>query len=117
MSAVVFTLGTSLLTDGPGLSAFIMWIFCPPLRGINAIMNTRTPIPPTQWVKLRQMSIAFGRCSTSARMLAPVVVKPETVSKSASVKLGIAPENTKGRQPKRLSTIQLIETITKPSRE
>ena len=89
---MVFTLGTSLLTEGPGLSAFMMCIFCPPLRGTNAIIKTSTPMPPTQWVKLRQISMALGSVSTSPRTVAPVVVKPETVSNSASTKLGITPE-------------------------
>ena len=41
-------------------------------------------MPPTQWVKLRQNKIPRLRDSTSGRMVAPVVVKPETVSNSAS---------------------------------
>ena len=41
-------LGTSLPTDGPGLSAFIRLILEPPVRGITASRNTRTPIPPIQ---------------------------------------------------------------------
>jgi len=49
-------------------------------------------MPPTQWVKLRQISMALGSVSTSPRTVAPVVVKPETVSNSASTKLGITPE-------------------------
>jgi len=47
-------------------------------------MNTRMPMPPNQWVKLRQKSIPLSSASTSVRMLAPVVVKPETVSNTAS---------------------------------
>ena len=46
--------------------------------------NTSTPMPPTQWVKLRQKRMLLLRDSTSGRMLAPVVVKPETVSKKQS---------------------------------
>ena len=84
IKAVVLTRGTSLETEGPGLSAFMMCIFCPPDRGTKAIMKTSTPMPPTQWVKLRHMSIHLGRGSTAVRMEAPVVVKPETVSKTAS---------------------------------
>ena len=47
-------------------------------------MNTSTPMPPTQWVKLRQNSSPWLMASTSVRMEAPVVVKPLTVSKNAS---------------------------------
>ena len=50
--AVYLILGTSLPTDGPGLSAFIRLILEPPVRGITASRNTRTPIPPIQWVNL-----------------------------------------------------------------
>ena len=56
--AVVRTRGTSLLTEGPGLSAFMMCIFRPPESGTNAMMKTSTPIPPTQCVKLRRISAA-----------------------------------------------------------
>ena len=40
-------------------------------------------------------------------MLAPVVVKPETVSKSASINDGIYPERKNGSEPKTERTIQL----------
>ena len=79
-------------------------------------IKTRTPIPPIQWVKLLQMSMQRGRTSTSLSMLAPVVVKPETVSKRASMGLGIVLLMTKGMLPIRLKVIQLKATVTKPSR-
>ena len=50
----------------------------------SMVMNTSTPMPPTQWVKLRQNSSPWLMDSTSVRMEAPVVVKPLTVSKNAS---------------------------------
>ena len=46
-----------------------------------------TLIPPIHWVRLRQNKIPRGRDSTSLKMVADVVVKPETDSKKASVKL------------------------------
>ena len=108
-------LGTSLPTEGPGLSACIRYICEPPASGRIASRNTSTPIPPIQCVKLRQNSVQCESTSTSGTTLAPVVVKPETVSNSASVKRGISPEKTKGRAPKILSTIQQRATVTKPS--
>ena len=48
-------------------------------------------------------------------MLAPVVVKPETVSNKALVKSGISPFMIKGRHPNRLNSIQEKATVTKPS--
>ena len=41
---------------------------------------------------LRQSSIALGAASTSSMIVAPVVVKPETVSNTAPEMLGITPE-------------------------
>ena len=83
--------------------------------GTMASRNTRTPMPPTQWLKLRQYIMPFGRLSTSGKMDAPVVVKPETISNKASINLGMAPESTKGRLPARERTIQLSATQTIPS--
>ena len=42
------------------------------------------PIPPIQWVRQRSILIERGRFSTSLRIVAPVVVKPLTLSKRAS---------------------------------
>ena len=55
MAAVFRILGTSLPTLGPGLSARSRCMVKPvPPLGTIASRNTRTPIPPTQWLKLRQ---------------------------------------------------------------
>jgi hypothetical protein len=43
------------------------------------------PIPPIKCVKLRQNKILFDKDSISIKIDAPVVVKPEIVSKKASV--------------------------------
>ena len=116
--AVARLRGTSLDTDGPVLSERIRWISPPPLESDWVIItNTRTPMPPTQWVKLRQNKLDLLSASTSVRMLAPVVVKPDTVSKNASTKEGISPLNTKGNAPPKLSTAQPKATATRPSRE
>jgi len=84
---------TSFPTAGPGISARSMCIPWPsPPIGRMAMTNTRTPMPPTQWVKLRQNRMPRFSDSTSVRMVAPVVVKPETVSKKQSTKLSMEPE-------------------------
>ena len=82
-------LGVTLSKVGPGASETAM--FCPliPKEGIRAMANTRMPMPPIQWVKERQKSMLLGRASISERMEAPVVEKPEQVSKKASTKFGI----------------------------
>ena len=78
-------------------------------------MNTKTPIPPIQWVKLLHSNIQWERASTSERILAPVVVNPDTVSNIASIGLGILPDITNGNAPAILKTIQLRATVTAPS--
>ena len=110
-----FILGTSLPTDGPGLSARIRLICEPPLSGTMASRNTRTPMPPIQCVKLLHKSEQCESPSTFARMLAPVVVKPDIVSNRASVKDGISPVTKKGRQPIRLSRIHARDVLIQPS--
>jgi hypothetical protein len=59
---------------------------------MTIIKSTIIPIPPIQWVRLRQKSIDFGSDSMSVRMEDPVVVNPETDSKMAFGKCGIEPE-------------------------
>ena len=54
--AVSLMRGMSLPTMGPGISARIMWMERPVSVGTMAMMSTRTPMPPIQWVKLRQNS-------------------------------------------------------------
>ena len=46
----------------------------------------------------------------------PVVLKPDVISKSASINFGISPDSQKGRDPIRLISIQLMPTQTIPSR-
>ena len=41
------------------------------------------PIPPIQAVAMRQNCMPSGKASMSLRMEAPVVVKPDTLSKKA----------------------------------
>ena len=100
------TLGTNFPTIGPGLSAFIMCIFRAPLNGKNAIMNTNTPIPPTQWVKLRHIKRDFDIAKypsakpSPVKMVAPVVEKPDAASNKASMYEGISLENQNGNAPK-----------------
>ena len=84
--------------------------------GIIASKNTRTPMPPSQWVKLRQYKRLIGKASTFCTTLAPVVVKPETVSKIQSIKFGISPLIQKGSAPKRDTAIHANDTVRKPSR-
>jgi hypothetical protein len=73
------------------------------------------PIPPNQWVKLRQNNKPWGSSSILVRIVAPVVVKPDIVSKKALVKLGISPDIKKGRHPNREKKVHPNVTIANPS--
>ena len=106
------TLGTSFPTEGPGLSARIRYILEAPASGSSAIMKTSTPIPPIQWEKLRHIRTERGRISTSPRIVAPVVVNPDTISKSASTGLGKQPLKYRGMAPQILSMTQQTATLT-----
>ena len=66
-------------------------------------------------MKLLQNNIDLLKLSTSGSILAPVVVKPLTLSKKASTILEIEPLITKGNAPKNDISSQDRETITKPS--
>ena len=78
-------------------------------------MNIKNPIPPIQCVKLRQNNIPLGSDSISVNMEAPVVVKPDDVSKKASINEGIAPLITKGRAPTTEINIHANPTVKNPS--
>ena len=86
-------------------------------RTVTAMTKTSTPMPPIQWVKLRQKSRPWLMISTLSRMVAPVVVKPLTVSKNASIKTGISRLMTKGSAPKKETAIHASATMTSPSFE
>ena len=55
-------------------------------KGIIVITKARTPIPPIKCEKLRQNNILLFKFSTLSKIVEPVVVNPETVSNSASIK-------------------------------
>ena len=50
-------------------------------------------MPPIHWVSLRQKRMLGGMVSTESRMVAPVVVRPEAVSNSASTKEGMVSDS------------------------
>ncbi len=107
--------GVSLSATGPGTSALKSCIPPTPRKGRIARDSTMIPIPPIQWVRLRQNRIPWEMLSMSVRVVAPVVVKPDMVSKNASVKEGMAPESIKGRLPHREKAIHPKATTAKPS--
>jgi hypothetical protein len=58
-----------------------------------------TPIPPRKWVDERQNSNPLGRLSISVRIVAPVVVYPDTLSYHALIRENSPPHNTYGNIP------------------
>ena len=68
--------------------------------GIMSSRNTTTPKPPIKWVEALQKRSDLGSASTSERMLAPVVVKPDTLSNQAFITLKGPPQSTYGSIPK-----------------
>jgi hypothetical protein len=84
--------GNSLSAEGPGTSARKSCMAPAPRRGRKATERTIIPIPPNQWVRLRQNKIPMGLSSMELKTVAPVVVMPETDSNTASTKEGTVPE-------------------------
>ena len=73
-------------------------------------------MPPIQWEKLRQNRLHRFSSSTFGRMLEPVVVKPETISNTASRYDGMSPQSVNGSAPASEITIQPSATVIRPSR-
>ena len=78
------TRGVSLLLMGPGDSARMRYTLPSPSLGTSARASTRTPIPPIHCVWARQKRMPAGWPSMKVNTVAPVVVKPDTVSNTAS---------------------------------
>ena len=66
---------------GPGVSALNICRPPMPSRGSTATASTIKPMPPSQTSCVRQKLIEAGRSSIPLRIVAPVVVNPETASK------------------------------------
>ena len=73
------------------------------------VKNT-IPKPPIHCVSERQKSIPCGKHSTSLIIVAPVVVKPDMVSKKASVKLSMYPPTIYGIVPNSENTTHATVT-------
>ena len=71
---------------GPVASAAKTFTEPPTIEGNTAMVKNTIPRPPIHCDRLLQKSIPCGRHSTSSRIVAPVVVKPDIDSKKAFVK-------------------------------
>ena len=66
---------------GPGVSALYSCMPPTPSSGRMATANTMMPMPPIQFIRWRQMLIDCGARSSPIITVAPVVVRPEIISK------------------------------------
>src|SRR3989344_3644642 len=80
-----------------------------------AIARRIIPMPPIQCVMLLQRRIPWGSFSTDAKIVAPVVVKPDMASKYASTKCRREPERIYGSDPNKPAATHSATVIAKPS--
>jgi len=73
--------GVTFSSVGPGASAKNICLPATENWGRIATNKTIIPIPPSHWVRLRQKKKDFEYREKSVRIVAPVVVIPETDSK------------------------------------
>ena len=106
--APVLSRGWSLLRMGPVASAENTLTLPPTIEGRTAMVKKTIPSPPIHWVRERQNSSPRGRASTSLMMVAPVVVKPDIVSKKASVKEKLSIEEWAMSVKEKLGTMKGI---------
>ena len=124
MAAERRSVATTLEAVGPGTSARMACMRREDLKSSDGMMartKTRTPMPPIQCVRARQSAMprsrSAGNVPTSPpRMVAPVVVKPETVSKKASTGLWSAPHRRNGSMPNSDTTTHDSPTANSPAR-
>ena len=83
--------GCSLARIGPTDSAANRFMSPKPNTGNTATVKNTIPKPPTQCVIARQKRRLCGKASISSTIVAPVVEKPDIVSKKASVTDGSEP--------------------------
>ena len=99
--AEVVSRGCTFARMGPVASAANTFTLPPTSEGMMAMVKNTIPSPPIHCVSERQNRMAWGSRSTSSSMVAPVVVKPDMVSKKASVTLVMLPWKRKGNMPKK----------------
>ena len=102
--AMVLTLGWILSCVTPTASAENSCRLPPSLKaGRMAMAKNTMPRPPIQWVSARQKRMACDCVSMSSMMVAPVVVKPDIVSKNALPTVGTLWLKRNGSMPKALN--------------
>lgn len=87
-----------------------------PMVGSTAIVKNTIPIPPNQWVMLRQKSRPRGRLSMFVSTVAPVVVNPDIASRNAAEMRVTAPLKMNGSIPMAENISHVSDTIRQASR-
>jgi len=105
----------SLVITCPGLDSALKSRSPPYHEGEKMIARVKNPIPPSKWVWLCQNNKPWGTASMSFRIVAPVVVYPDIISKNASVNDGIVQCIIKGIAEEAETTIHPVRAIKKPS--
>ena len=82
-----------------------------PIVGKMATVKNTIPIPPIQCVMLRQKRMEWGSASMFVKILAPVVVNPDIVSKNAWATLDVLPPIRKGSIPMMEKMIHVEEMM------
>jgi len=78
--------------------------------------RTTIPMPPSQWRNDLQNRIAWDCASTSIRTVAPVVVRPDMVSKTASAGVLKLPAKINGKAPNKAHAVTQAWVMAMPSR-
>ena len=78
--------------------------------------RTNIPMPPSQWRNDLQNRIAWDCASTSIRTVAPVVVRPDMVSKTASAGVLKLPAKINGKAPNKAHAVHPSVVMAMPSR-
>ena len=107
-----------LFTFGKGRELLILWPsaakschISPSLLKVINRKKVRIPKPPNHWMSARQKMIDKGMDSSPVKTVMPVVVKPLTDSKKASMK-DFPKENIKGNPPTIDMPIQAMAHIS-----
>ncbi len=99
MNTVLFVRDLYSCFDSEESSRFVSLSLIWDVFGMMSKRKTTTPRPPMKCVEDRQKSRLLGRDSTLERIVAPVVVKPETLSNQAFMMENGPPQRAYGSIP------------------
>ena len=106
----------SLVMAWPGLDSARKMRSPPMPCGRKITVSVRNPMPPIRCVVERHRISPWGSTSMSRRMVAPVVVYPDIISKKASANEGMEPCSMKGSPDTAETSTQPKTAMKKASR-